>query len=226
MIPVMAPYRLSSPSAGSGGSDTLYEYTTSGTQTGRTYPQTLPHTNGPGDMAYNQNTGMMWIMNINTGVSDCIFEIDPASGYTGNSICPGGGTGFATSQRGLAYDPSTDTYFAGGWNDLMVYRFTSDGTIIAQVNTGLSISGLAYNPDTQHLFVMVNASPNPVYVLDVANNYALIGQFTISGFTDYSGAGFEMDCIWSPVGGGPECRYGIRSDSNERPQCALRTCPG
>ncbi|MEW5987880.1 MAG: S8 family serine peptidase, partial [Chloroflexota bacterium] len=186
---------VSSPSSGWGGSNTFYEFTPDGTQTGRSHPYTWFPGSGPADAAYNANTGMLWQMDVAT--DDCIHEIDPASGVTGNTICPA----FGISQRGLAYDPTTDTYFAGSWNDLMIHHFDSSGAFLEQVNVGLSIAGLAYNPDTQHLFVMVNAAPNPVYVLDAANNYAIVGQFNVSqGFGDYAGAGLEMDCdgyLWA-----------------------------
>jgi hypothetical protein len=191
---------VSSPAANWGGSDHLYEYSIYGTPTGRVYPHTSPHTNGPADMAYNWNTDMMWIMNVNTGVANCIYEIDPASGYTGVSVCPGGGTGFSISQRGLAYDPSNDTWYAGGWNDLMIHHFDSNGTMLDEVNVGIGIAGLAYNPDTQHLFVVDSAIPTTFYVLDAANNYALLGTFTVVGFSDGGGAGLEFDCdgnLWA-----------------------------
>lgn len=192
---------LSSTAPSWGGDDTIYEFTPQGVSTGRSHPHTAPHIIGPVDMAYNWNTGMLWVMNVNPGVANCIYEVDPASGYTGEVICPGGGSGFASSQRGLAYDPSTDTWFAGGWLDLMVYRFDSLGNILNSVNTGLPISGLAYNPETEHLFAMLNDSPNLIYVLDAADNYAILGQFSVSqGFGPYSGAGLEFDCegnLWA-----------------------------
>jgi PKD repeat protein len=140
---------------------------------------------------------MLWSLDVFT--DDCIHEIDPTSGVTGNTICPG----FPVSQRGLAYDGSNDTWYAGGWNDAMVYHFDSAGNPLGSWNTGLPISGLAYNPDSMHLFVMVNSPniPNPIYVLDASNNMAVIGQFTTTkGFSAYSGAGLEMDCdghLWA-----------------------------
>ncbi len=186
---------ISSPVASWGGNGTINRFGTDGTPGGVSYPYTWGPTNGPADAAFNWNTGMVWVMDV--GLDNCIHEVNPATGVTGNTICPA----FSTSQRGLAYDPSTDTYLAGGWNDLTIYRFASDGTILEQVPVGLSIAGLAYNPDTMHLFVMVNASPNPVYVLDAANNYAVVGQFNVSqGFADFSGAGLEFDCdgnLWA-----------------------------
>jgi uncharacterized repeat protein (TIGR01451 family) len=192
---------VSSPSPLWYGNDRLYEYTPAGAATGRSWPQTAAHSFGPADLAYNWNTGNLWIMNVNTGIANCIYEIAPDHGYTGASICPGGGSGFDISQRGLAYDPDTDTWFAGSWNDLMIHRFDNSGTILSSVNVGLAISGLAYNPDTHHLFVMTSSAATAVVVLDVANNYAVLGQFSISqGFGAYSGAGMEIDCdgnLWA-----------------------------
>ncbi len=141
---------------------------------------------------------MFWIMNVNTGSANCIYELSPDVGYTGNMICPGGGAGFSTSQRGLAYDPDTDTWFAGGWNDLKIHRFANDGTLLSSVNTGLAISGLAYNPDSGHIFAITNDSQTKIFVLDVANNYQQIGQFSVSeGFGSYAGGGLEFDCSGS-----------------------------
>ncbi len=192
---------VSSPSVSWNGDDKLFEFSQIGEPTGRTYDQTLPHSSGPADMAYNWNSGNLWIMNVNTGVANCIYEIDPDFGYTGKSICPGGGSGFELSQRGLAYDPDTDTWFAGGWNDMMIYRFDSNGTILSSKNVSLAIAGLAYNPKSQHLFAITNSNPTLVYVLDTANDYALLGQFSISmGFGAYAGAGLEFDCdgkLWA-----------------------------
>ncbi len=176
------------------GSKEIFNYAADGTYTGISYPFPWNPAYGPADATFNVNTGMLWIMDV--GGDNCIHEIDPALGVTGNTICPG----FSASQRGLAYDPNTDTYFAGGWNDAMVYRFDASGNILASVNTGLPISGLAYNPDTQHLFVMANASSTMVYVLDVANGYTNIGSFSISGFGSYGGAGLGIDCngnLWA-----------------------------
>ncbi|MEI8080682.1 MAG: PKD domain-containing protein [Actinomycetes bacterium] len=185
---------VSSPAVSWGGDDQLIEYQPDGTATGRAWSYAaIPHSSGPTDAAFNWQTGMIWVMNVNVD-ANCIYEIDPASGLTGNKICPTGSTGFTTSQRGVAYDPETDTWFAGGWNDQMIYRFQNDGTLLASKNVGIAIAGLAYNPNTQHLFVVDNNAPNRIYVLDVADNYAAIGQFSIAGWVDYSGAGMEFDC--------------------------------
>jgi uncharacterized repeat protein (TIGR01451 family) len=192
---------VSSPAPFWNGTDRIYEVTLGGSSTGRSHLHSPPHSSGPADMSYNWNTGNFWIMNVNTGIANCIYEIDPDQGYTGEVICPQEDTGFTTSQRGLAYDPDTDTWFAGSWNDLMIHRFDSSGNLLSSVNTGLAIAGLAYNPETQHLFVLTNENLTRVSVLDVADEYALIGQFAISeGFGSYSGGGLEFDCdgnLWA-----------------------------
>ena len=190
---------VSSPSQSWGGDDALYEFQPDGAYTGRRWPHTAPHTSGPADLAYNWNTGMLWALNVNSGQANCIYEVDPRSGYTGKGICPGGGGGFSLSQRGLAYDPASDSWFAGGWNDQMLYRFDSSGQILSSKPSGLSVAGLAYNPDTQHLFVIVNASETRIYVLTA--DFQILGYFTPSlGFPSNSAAGLELDCsgnLWA-----------------------------
>ena len=177
-----------------GGDDLDYRFLTGGANTSDTIDISWAGIFAA-DMTYNPYTGHLW--RIDVGEPGCVHELDPVSlVHTGDTLCPG----FASSQRGLAYDPSTDTYFAGSWNDLMIHHFAADGTMLDQVNVGLAVAGLAYNPDTEHLFVMVNDSPNPGYVLDAADNYNVIGEFTVAGFSDYGGAGLEMDCdgnLWA-----------------------------
>lgn len=186
---------VGSPAADWGGTDTFYEYATSGTPTGRTLPFSWLHSNGPADAAYNWLTHKSWLLDVD---GQCIYEVAHPLGATGNSICPD----FGVSQRGLAYDPSSNTWFAGGWNDYMIHHFDASGGMLDAVNVGLPVSGLAYNPGTQHLFAMVSADPTLIYVLDAANNYADLGTpLSVPGFSSaYGGAGLELDCnghLWA-----------------------------
>ena len=186
---------LSSPSQAWGGDASVHELTPLGAATGRSHPYTYLPTSGPADAAYDWITRRLWVAGVDDG--DCIYEIDPAAGQTGRQVCP------PVTQyvlRGLAFDPTTDTFFAGGWGDSLIYRFDSSGRLLSQVKTNLAIAGMAYNPSTRHLFVITNAAPNPVYVLDVANDYAVLGKFTIPGFSDFGGAGLEFDAngsLWA-----------------------------
>jgi hypothetical protein len=190
---------VSSPGSSWGGTSTIHEYSPPGVASGRSHPYAWSPADGPADMAYNWNTDMLWVMNVNDP-DNCIYEIDPATGATGDKICPGGASGFALPQRGLAYDPVDDTWYAGGLWDQTIHHFDSAGVILDEVNVGLPIVGLAYNPSTRHLYVMVNASPTQVYVLDVANGYASLGAFGVTGMGAFAGAGLEFDCdgrLWA-----------------------------
>ncbi len=187
-----------------GGDGTLREYSLDGKPTGRSHPFTWAPQNGPADMAFNQNTGTIWVMNVGyDDFENCIFEMDPETGYTGKSICPDE-EGFKHDQRGLAYDPVTDTYFAGGWRDQDIYRFDSSGRITeVEESTDIDIAGLAFNPDTRHLFVINDAlyGPSGIYVMDVEDDYPIEAFFRVSeGFQRSSGAGLAMDCsgnLWA-----------------------------
>ncbi|MEP0773719.1 MAG: S-layer homology domain-containing protein, partial [Acidobacteriota bacterium] len=183
----------SNPAAG-GGDDKDHEYEPNGTKTMRTVNATFGGS-WAADLAFDPLNNKLW--QVNVGGDNCIYEIDPTvPAATGQKICYGA----TTSERGLAYDPMTDTFFVGGWNTQTIRRFDRSGTVVASKNVGLGISGLAYNPATDHLFVMTNAAPNLVYVLDVGNDFNVLGSFGIAGFGDYSGAGLEFDCsgaLWA-----------------------------
>jgi len=148
------------------------------------------------DMAYDPMSGMLW--QINVGGDNCIYELDPKEAVpTGEKICPA----FGTSQRGLAYDWKTETFYAGSWNDAIIYHFDSSGAILDSKVVGLNTSGLAFNPTTSHLFVLASASEGlDVYVLDVENYYAVVGGYHIEGLDDYDQAGLDIDCqgrLWA-----------------------------
>jgi hypothetical protein len=187
--------------AAAGGDDLNYRFTTAGVNTGDTI-DTAPWVGSfGGDMTYNPFTNMLW--QVNVGGDNCIYELDPASmTATGNNICPA----FGTSERGLAFDPLTNTYYAGSWNDAIINHFAPDGTMLASVDVGLDIASLAFNPSTGHLFVMVSAIGQPdIYVLDTNTpNYDIVGAFYIKdGATKVmqgAQAGLEIDCngdLWA-----------------------------
>jgi hypothetical protein len=125
----------------------------------------------------------------------------------------------------VAFDPVSDTFFVGGWNTASITRFDRGGAVLQVANVGLAIAGLAYNPVTEHLFVMVNAAPNPIYVLDVADNYNVLGTFSIPGFSNYGGAGFGFSCdghLWA-VDQATQTTYEV--DSGEAGACLSASLP-
>ena len=185
--------------------NTDYRFTGQGIMTGDTIKQSWA-TLFAADMSYNPVTKTLW--QVNVGGDNCIHELNPATrSSTGARICPP----FGSPQRGLAYDPLTDTYYSGSWNDTIINHFAPNGTIIDSASVGLAISGLAFNPATGHLFVMTNAATTSdptkfdVYVLDAKAGYAVLGGFNLmngsaKAFSDYSQAGLELDCsgnLWS-----------------------------
>jgi hypothetical protein len=180
-----------------GGDGKDHEYKTDGTPTGNTVDTTWMTVPYPADMAFDPLHNTMWQMNVNIGTQE-IDEFDPATQtWTGNKIIV---TGLPNYYTGLAYDSSSDTFFIGGWTDSMIYRFDRTGTVVQSKNVGLSIAGLAYNGGTGHLFVIENSTTDTVTVLDVNNNYNVVGSFTVAGFGNYAGAGLEFDCqghLWA-----------------------------
>ncbi len=199
--------------AGGAASDTLYQYDATGTFTGNTIDNSEVSAIFAADMAYNNRTGMFW--QVEVGDANCIHEIDPVGlTVTGNQICPA----FGTSQRGLAYDPLTNTFYSGSWNDSIIHQFTTDGTLLRSVNVGQPVSGLAINPVNGSLYAMLNGS-NPTFdvvVFDTATPDLLpISAFNFPNNQDFTGdgvnddllpdgiqSGLAIDCdgnLWTPV---------------------------
>ncbi len=140
------------------------------------------------DMAYDPLSGRLW--QVNAGGDNCVYELDlRLKMATGGRICPA----FGNSQRGLAYDPFSQTFYSGTWNDAILTHFDKTGTILDSVNTGINIAGLAYHPVSGHLYVLSNANTGfDVYVLDARHGYVILGGFDIPGMTDFGQAGMEF----------------------------------
>lgn len=196
--------------AGGAALDALHKYV-DGIKTGHFIDTSAVTVGYAADLAYNARTNTFWQVAV-TG-DTCIHEIDTIAGtVTGNKICPA----FGTSQRGLAYDPISGTFYAGSWNDSVVHQFDMDGNILRSINVDLAVSGLALNPVTNHLFVMsndVSGSPEPdIVVLDAATpeldpigmiNVPSVdtdGDDIVEDLMDGGQAGLAMDCdgnLWA-----------------------------
>lgn len=193
---------IGNPGAG-GGDDMDYEFTTAGTPTGRTVDVAPAIENFAADMAFNDVTGTVWQIASPPLTTDptCIFEFDPETAQlTGNTVCP---KGFAAADTGLAFDPTTNTFYAGGFNDDTIYHFDTQGNLIDSKNVSLPIQALAFNSSTGHLFVVTSAAfPTlDVYVLDARNGYSVLLAYEVDGLTDYNqGASLDYDCdghLWA-----------------------------
>ena len=146
---------------------------------------------------------MLW--RVNVGGDNCLYELDPfVRAPTGNKICVLPWAGI--SQRGLAYDVLSDTYYVGGWNEGVIYHIDGGGNILDSTSVAIPISGLAYNSRTGHLFALTNHGPPPlatfdVFVFDAKNGMTVIGGFNVTqdgqpipGLLANGGAGMEIDC--------------------------------
>lgn len=179
----------------------LTEYQTDGNQTGRTI--LTPKEQGWGaDLTFNGRTNSYW--QVYVGGDNCIVEISEQGGLTGEKICPE----FAQSQRGLAYDPMTDTYYSGSWNDSLIHQFNTNGELLRSINVNMAIAGLAFNSANGQLYVTHNAAAATgvfdIYVLDVNTDYLdIVGGFNVedqNGTSLRGQAGLEIDCdgnLWT-----------------------------
>ena len=205
-----------------GGDDRDYQYS-NGALTGNTIDDSGWIGSWAADGAYNANTGMIW--RVNVGGGNCLHELDPATRQaTGKKIC--GDFSFG-SQRGVAYDVTTDTYYVGGWNEGVIYHVDAQGTILDALFVDLDISGLAYNPDNGHLLVMNNTDTlNDIVVLDAHDNYAVLDAYDVLDngvpvFGDFEQAGMEFDCLGNlwVVNQVTQVLYEVAS--SERPTCSI-----
>ncbi len=171
------------------------------------------------DMAYDPVTRQVWALNV--GGDNCLHAFDAATGVDhGDRICPA----FTVTQRGLAYNPLRDTFFSGSWNNEIVYEFNRQGQVVSAANLGLAISGLAYNPATDHLFILTNADTGfDVYVVEVNNDspggYAILGGFDIQGLDGWDQAGLALDCDGSLWAVDQVSSMLIQADSGEADVC-------
>ena len=146
----------------------------------------------PGDLAYDGQ----YLWQVNVGGDNGIYQLDPATGAVVNSIHDPNYNWDATSQRGLAYDPSEDVFYVGGWNDDMVYRikglsWNNPGEVLSSFSF-MSVSGLGWHP-AGSLWIAINGTPDIIYKVNPING-TILSQFAAPGVGDgYWGAGLEVD---------------------------------
>jgi len=112
--------------------------------------------------------------------------------WTGRKICPN----FPIAQRGLAYDPVNNIWIAGDFFSDAIYGFDSQGKIVGSASFNVPITGLAFNPETQHLFVLTSSGDHAIYVFNAGNGFIdAPTTIDIPGFNPQnSGSGLGYDC--------------------------------
>ncbi len=146
----------------------------------------------PGDMAYDSNRNLMW--QVNVGGDNGIYGLNVETGAVVMSITSGGAW-TSISQRGLAYDADTDTFYIGGWNEDIIYHimgpsWSTPGAVIEAYTFPVSIAGLAWHPGGI-LWVSNNGAPDMIYGLDL-ETLEVVHQFPHPYGGDYSGAGLAL----------------------------------
>ena len=147
-----------------------------------------------GDMAYDADRGLMWVMQI--GESDNgLYGIDLADGSVVETLA--GSPWADISQRGVAYDAASDTFYVGGWNEGIIYHVagpswpTPGETLSSCSPADPNISGLAWNPAFSLLWVATNSDFDTIYLVDPAT----CDTFGAIDHPDpgFNGAGIELD---------------------------------
>ena len=148
------------------------------------------------DMAWDPGRGLLW--HVNVGGDNALYGIDPSDGSVVATVEGPGWTDI--SQRGVAYDASTDTFYVGGWNEGIVYHVAGPSgpepgtTLDSCAPEDPNIAGLAYNPAFQKLWVTTNSELDDIWLVDAATCEAeAVLAHPDPGF---NGAGVELD----PVG--------------------------
>ncbi|MFB3897577.1 MAG: kelch repeat-containing protein, partial [bacterium] len=180
-----------------GGDNLDYQFTFSGITTGKKM-DTTPWIAGywGADMAFDGT----YLWQVHVGDDNKIYQLNPNTGLVVSSTQS---IPWATSQRGVAFDPDTKTLWVGGWNEGILYNITTTGSVITTYSSGLAISGLAWHRESRTLWVITNSSPDMIYRIN-PNTFSYLSSFAAplgyGGTTSYNaGAGLEMigDHLWA-----------------------------
>jgi hypothetical protein len=147
-----------------------------------------------GDMAYDADRGLMWVMQVGD-VDNGLYGIDLSDGSVVETLT--GSPWTDISQRGVAYDPASDTFYVGGWNEGIIYHVAGPSwpepgdTLSSCSPADPSISGLAWNPAFSLLWMATNSDFDTIYLVDPAT----CDTFGAIDHPDpgFNGAGIELD---------------------------------
>ena len=180
---------------GFGGVCTATEFTTDGTPTGNSFEEPWIEAFG-GDMAFDADRNLLWQVNI--GGDNGIYGLNPADGSVDQVIT--GSPWDSVDQRGLAYDPTTDVFYIGGWNEGIVYRVAgpshpTPGETLNQCQPAdPNISGLAWNSSFGMLWEATNSETDTIYLIDPVTCEASMALPHPAG-GGFNGAGIELDNV-------------------------------
>ncbi|TPV92266.1 MAG: hypothetical protein B7733_26475 [Myxococcales bacterium FL481] len=149
----------------------------------------------PGDMTHDPTRDL--ICQLSVGYSAGIFCWDPGTGEVEARI-DGDFAWSATSQRGLAYRASDDSFYTGGWNEGVVYHIA--GLSHAQPGEVLSscqpadqqLAGMAYDDQREVLWAATSSPTDTIYELD-PTDCTVLSTLAPPQAGGYQGAGLDID---------------------------------
>lgn len=154
-----------------------------------------------GDLAQNTTTGDL--CQVNVGGDNGIVCFNPASGEETSRLT--GSPWSDISQRGLAYNPTSDVFYVGGWNEGIIYTVAgpshgTPGETLAQCSPSEpSIAGIAYNPTSDSIWFVPSSAETVIYQVS-PEDCSTISTVAFPGSGEYPGAGLEMDstgALWA-----------------------------
>ena len=167
----------------------------------------------PADMAWDAGRGILW--QVNVGGDNAIYGLDPVDGEVLDVVS--GPEWTSTSQRGLAYDQATDTFYIGGWNEGILYHvagpsWSTPGETLGSCSPDdPNISGLAWNPAFQMIWEATNSDFDDIWLIDPET--CETQNWIPHPDPGFNGAGLELDTIgnlWT-VSQGSQKAYLIES---------------
>ena len=180
---------------------TIHEFDPDGTPTGTVLD--APWVDGEefaGDMAFDPERGVLWTVHV--GGDNGLYAIDPADGSVEQVIT--GDPWSDISQRGVAYDADEDAFYIGGWNEGVIYKVagpswpTPGETLSSCTPADPNISGLAWNPSFDLLWMATNSEFDDIFLLDPTTCEILSAVFHPE--PGGNGAGIELDAngnLWT-----------------------------
>lgn len=170
------------------------EFTDAGDRTGLTH--SVPWAAyWQADMAFDESRNLMCQLAV--GGDNGIYCWDQASGDVVETIS--GSPWGNTSQRGLAYKSTDDTFFVGGWNEGIIYNIAGAsygdeaGSVLSKCQpSDPAIAGLAYNAAMDVLWMATNSPDDTIYELN-PYDCTLLAALDPPQDGGFQGAGLDLD---------------------------------
>lgn len=178
---------------------TNHRFTTDGTEQA-SFPASWGGT-WSGDLTQDTSTGDL--CQVNVGGDNAIVCFDPETGAESSRLT--GAPWSAVSQRGVAYNPTDDVFYVGGWNEGILYTVagfshSTPGETLAQCEPAdPGIAGIAYNPTSDTVWYVPSAATTQIFQVS-PEDCSTISTVAFPSTGEYPGAGLEMDAsgaLWA-----------------------------